>query len=164
MSHMLRRRRYHALAVALMVALGLGIWLFLSAQTAPPGPVVSSASLEGVDFDSMKPYIKVSVLPADVQPKVSRQAAEQAALDEFPGTSVRDTVFARFAQSTFEGPAWIVSLNNGIWAPLGGGSGVADFFYAVVDAETGEFIMAGMGGASPVDAPQPLSAPSDPTQ
>ena len=117
------------------VALALGVW----ASVSEPGPVVSSTSLEGVDLVTV---LEVSVLPANVQPQVSRQAAERVARD-LPSWSVQDAVFSRVVTSTFDGPAWIVSLDPGGWKPPGrAGSGVVEFLYVVVDAETGDRIMA----------------------
>ena len=171
MSHLLRRSSGKNLGPALAFVLGgvtlaLGVWAFLGA-ISPPGPVVSSTSLEGVDLEDV---LEVSVLPADVRPRVSRQAAEQVALDNARYTSLRDAVFARVATSIFEGPAWIVSLNPGDWAAPGPGGGVVEYLIVIVDAETGDFILgqsstaAPPGGWSedsggPPPALQPLSAP-----
>ncbi len=163
-----KSRRYVATVALLGLAGGLLLWVFLTAQTTPPGPVVSSTSLEGVDLEDV---LEVRVLPADVRPKVSRQVAEQVALDNARYTSLRDAVFARVATSIFQGPAWIVSLNPGDWAAPGPGGGVVEYLIVIVDAETGDFILgqsstaAPPGGwaedsGGPPPAPQPLSAPA----
>ena len=126
------------------VTLALAVWAAVSELE----PVVSNASLEGIDFETMS-GMEVSVLPADVQPQVSRQAAERVTRD-LPSWSVKDAVFARVVTSTFDGPAWIVSLDPGGWKPPGrAGSGVVEFLYLVVDAETGEFVMAHSRSSEP---------------
>lgn len=140
MSYMLRRRRYSILAVVLVLAAGLGLWLFLSAQVSPPSPpapVVSRIDLAGVDSETLTgDGFELSVLDPTVQPKTSRDQAQQVALENArPGTSgVRDAVFAHVVGRTYNCPecnAWLFSFD--VAPPL-------LWYVVVVDADTGEFL------------------------
>ena len=162
MSHLLNRfsgrKRGLTLAAVLVAAASIAGWLLLTAQSAPPDPsapstdVVSSIDIEGVDLKRF-PGIEFSVLAADIRPEVSRQAAENKALDTIGNTSLLDAVFARVATPRYDGPAWIVGLDRPETESL----------IVIVDAQTGEFIMAAARGwdhGGPAAAPQPLSAPN----
>ncbi len=136
MSHLLHRPSGRNLGLALAfvlgaVALALAVWPAVS----EPETVVSSTSLEGIRLETVLGMV-VSALPVDVQPNVSRQAAEQAALASVAHGPVLDAVFAGVATPTFNGPAWIVSLSPGD----------AEYFIVIVDAETGDSIMAVASG------------------
>ncbi len=141
MSHLLHRPSSKNLGVGLSVlvlmSVSLGVWLFLTASESPPAdilptePVVSSIDLEGVDLKEFVGAIDVSVLAPGVQPAVSRQAAEQKALDGVRRSTVKDAVFARVVTARYDGPAWIVSLDRPD----------AEYHIVIVDAETGDSIM-----------------------
>ncbi len=105
MRQMLRSSRYYpALALVPILAAGLGVWLFLSAQTSPPGdtsladPVVSSIDLGLGNVTIKEAGLDnwLSELPPDVQPKVSREQAQEVAREHTNGASgIRDAVFAQ---------------------------------------------------------------------
>ena len=163
---------YRAFTVALVLGAAAGIWVFLTAQTSPPPPPVSTTALEGISLrDLAAGGIILSTLDPAVRPKVSRQAAEQLALDGFPSVSLRQSIFAHVVAHNIDRPAWIVSLNPNDLA-LPGPPAEIEYLLVFVDAETGEFIFAsahsntppggwpaGSGGPAP---PEALSPPASP--
>ena len=134
------------LSVLVLTSVSLAVWLFLTASESPPAdilpgePVVSSIDLEGVDLKDFVGAIDVSVLAPGVRPAVSRQAAEQEALDSVRRSTVKDAVFARVVTARYDGPAWIVSLDRPD----------AEYHIVIVDAETGDSIM---GATTSVSGP-----------
>ncbi len=164
---------YRAFAVALMLGAAAGIWVFLTTQTPPPPPPVSSTALEGISLrDLAADGITLSTLDPAVRPKVSREAAEQVALDGFPSVSIRQSIFAHVVAHNIDRPAWIVSLNPNDFANPGP-PGEIEYLLVLVDAETGEFIFAtsrtnsppggepaGIGG--PVVPPEDIIPPASP--
>ena len=169
---------YRAFTVALMLGAAAGILVLLTAQTSPPPPPVSSTALEGISLrDLAADGITLSTLDPEVRPKVSREAAEQVALDGFPSVSIRQSIFAHVVAYNIDRPAWIVSLNpNNLGLP--GPRAEIEYLVVIVDAETGEFIFAnarskmppggwpaGSGGPAPPEAivpPEALSPPASP--
>ena len=87
---------------------------------------------------------------------VSQAAAQQTALQQFPGSTVREAVLADFSNTdhvpAINTLAWAVSLTvpPGL-TPQGPVGPTAKFTYLVVfiDATTGQFIMSTSGGKMP---------------
>lgn len=158
--HILPRRRYFsALAVVPILAAGLGIWLFVSAQTSPPGdtslsePVVSSIDLDlgSVTVEEAGLDNWLSELPPDVQPEVTREEAEQVAREHSHDTSgIRDAVFAHAETSSYNCRScdvWLFSYN----VDSADGHGPSLSWYVVaVDAYTGEYLF-GTGACLPTE-------------
>lgn len=148
MSHALRRRRYFsALAVVSILAAGLGVWLFLSAQTSsseplsppesvsPTATVVSGVQLDGIASEELG--LKLSPPGVGVQPQISREQAGQVALARTPsafGNGIRDGVFAR-VESGFTDCrsclAWVFSMDVSAWPNL-------KHYLFIVDANSGQ--------------------------
>jgi len=84
---------------------------------------------------------------------VSQDAAQRAALQAMPGSTIRETVLADFSDThhvpAISTLAWAISLTDasGFRGPAGGRAVVKPSHLVVfIDAGTGEFIMATKGG------------------